>query len=654
MQLWGSMTKANRGAHGQRARGHESRQVPRSPSGAAHDSRRIGDLYRLLIESVTDYAIFVLDPEGRIASWNPGAARLKGYSELEIIGRHFSIFHSDDDVTAGKPENELAIATREGRVEDEGWRLKKDGSRFWANVVITALHDDSGALVGFAKITQDLTKRREAEEQARELAASEAERRRAVREKDEVLALSRQLKEQTDEYRAQTEEMQALAAELEETNDELASAISYAKQAALTARSAERQARYLVKTGDILASSLNHEQTLQALADVVVPELADWCGVSVVDGQTVRQVAIAHVDPGKVRLARELSQRYPQDPDAATGVPNVVRTGKPELHADIPDDLLVAAAKDREHLRILRELGMKSAMIVPLIAHGQTLGALTLISSASGRRYSEDDVSFAMELARRAALAVDNSRAHRAELRARKQAEHANRAKMDFLGVMSHELRTPLNAIAGYAELLKIGVHGPLTPQQEQDVDRIIRSERGLLALINDVLNYAKLEAGHVDLRLAAIEVQDTLLDIEASVLPQLNAKKLEYQKDLCPARVRGDADKLRQIILNLLSNAIKFTDAGGTIAVNCNSDGETVKIVVSDTGRGIPQERLDVIFDPFVQVDRHLTRQNEGAGLGLAISRDLAHLMHGDLTVSSELGKGSTFTLHLPDANAA
>ena len=562
------MTRANRGVQAERGRDHESGQLPRSPAGAAHDSRRIADLYRLLIESVTDYAIFVLDPEGRIASWNPGAARLKGYSEQEIIGRHFSIFYSDDEVSSGKPAKELEIASQEGRVEDEGWRLRKDGSRFWANVVITALHDETGALVGFAKITRDLTKRREAEEQARELAASEAERKQAVREKEEILALSRMLKEQTDEYRAQTEELQTLAAELEETNDELASAISQARQAVLTAQRAERQARYLVKTGDILASSLNYEKTLQELADMVVPELADWCGVSVVDGQ-VRQVAVAHVDPKKTQMARDLSRRYPQDPDAKTGVPNVLRTGKPELHSEITDDLLVASAKDREHLHILRELAIRSAMIVPLIAHGQTLGALTLISSTSGRRYSEDDVSFAMELARRAAFAVDNSRAHKAELRARQQAEQANRAKMDFLGVMSHELRTPLNAIAGYAELLKIGVHGPLTAQQEQDVDRIIRSERNLLALINDVLNYAKLEAGHVDLRLAVIEVQDTLLDIEASVLPLLNAKKLEYQKNLCPARVRGDADKFRQIVLNLLSNAIKFTDAGGTIAVS-------------------------------------------------------------------------------------
>src|SRR5688500_9437624 len=229
------MTKANREAQGRRARDHESRQVPRSPAGAAHGSRRMADLYRLLIETVTDYAIFVLDPEGRIASWNPGAARLKGYSEQEIIGRHFSIFYPDDDLTAGKPAKELETATREGRVEDEGWRVRKDGSRFWANVIITALHDHSGTLVGFAKITRDLTKRREAEEQARELAASESERKQALRERDEILALSRMLKEQTDEYRAQTEEMQTLAAELEETNDQLAKAISQARQAAITA-----------------------------------------------------------------------------------------------------------------------------------------------------------------------------------------------------------------------------------------------------------------------------------------------------------------------------------------------------------------------------------------------------------------------------------
>jgi PAS domain S-box-containing protein len=646
------MSKSDDGVQTAKRSERGSPQAPRAPE-SPRESRRTADLYRLLIETVTDYAIFVLDPRGHIASWNPGAARLKGYSESEIIGKHFSIFYPEEDKST-KPAMELKVATAEGRVEDEGWRVRKDGSRFWANVVITALHDESGALVGFAKITRDLTKRRESEDQARQLAASEAARQQAIKEKEEILKLSKQLKDQTDEYRAQTEEMQQLAAELEETNEELTKTMAESKQAAQLAQRAERRARYLVRAGDILVSSLNYQKTLQELANIVVPDLADWCGVSVADdGGPMEQVAVAHVDAKKVQLAKELSERYPQDPDAKTGVPNVMRTGKPELYAEITDDLLVAAAKDRNHLGMLRDLGMQSAMVVPLVAHGKTLGALTLISSTSGRRYSQDDVTFAMELARRAALAVDNSRAHRAERQARKQAEEANRAKMDFLSVMSHELRTPLNAIAGYAELLKIGVHGPVTPQQEQDLDRIIRSERSLLALINDVLNYAKLEAGHVDLRLAVIPVQDTLLDIEASVLPQLNAKELVYRKDLCPARARGDADKVRQIVLNLLSNAIKFTDIGGTITVGCSTDDECVKITVSDTGRGIPEDRLEAIFDPFVQVDKNLTRETEGTGLGLAISRDLARLMHGDIKVRSELGKGSVFTLSLPDAAA-
>jgi PAS domain S-box-containing protein len=642
-------------AHGLDPRtGPERRHAQLRSTDTTTDGRQAADLYRLLVQSVIDYAIFVLDPDGRVSSWNPGAERLKGYSESEIIGRHFSIFYPDEDVQAGKPTAELETAIDHGRVEDEGWRIRKDGSRFWANVVITALRDDSGTLLGFAKITRDLTKRREAEEQSRLLAASEAEKRQVLREKDEVVSLSRRLKEQTEEYKAQSEEMHVLAAELEETNQQLAAAAAEAKQATLAARRAEQKAKYLLKAGDILAASLDYEKSLQELADIVVPELADWCGVSIVDGgHSPRQVAVAHVDPEKVRLAREMGQRYPQDPDATTGVPNVVRTGKPELYADIPDQLLVAAAKDREHLSLLRSLGMKSAMIVPLLAHGRTLGALTLVSDASGRRYSDDDLAFAMELARRAALAVDNSRTHKAELRARRQAEEANRAKMDFLSVMSHELRTPLNAIAGYAELLMLGVHGPVTPEQKQDLERIIRSERSLLAVINDVLNYAKLEAGHLDLRIATFPVAETLADLESSVLPQLSAKSLEYRKDVCPARVRGDEDKFRQIVLNLLSNAIKFTDEGGTVTVSCTTDGKMVRVAVRDTGRGIPQDKLETIFDPFVQVDKNLTRANEGTGLGLAISRDLARLMLGDITVSSELGKGSEFSILLPDASA-
>jgi signal transduction histidine kinase len=326
------------------------------------------------------------------------------------------------------------------------------------------------------------------------------------------------------------------------------------------------------------------------------------------------------------------------------------------LYTEIPQEMVEAGARDEEHLRIIRELGIKSAIVVPLIAHGRTLGALTLVASESGRRYGQADLEFAIELARRAALAVDNARLHRAESEARRAAEAANLAKTQFLAVMSHELRTPLNAIAGYAELMRMGIRGPVTAEQQADLDRIKRSQRNLLSLINDVLNYAKLEAGHIDFDTQDVPVHDFLADIEALVTPQLQGKGLRYDYDECDGglAVKADAEKMRQIVLNLLSNAIKFTPTGGTISIRCDTDDETARITVRDTGVGIPPDKMTAIFEPFIQLDRKLTSAHEGTGLGLAISRDLARAMAGDLTAESILGEGSAFTLELPRGDSA
>jgi len=238
---------------------------------------------------------------------------------------------------------------------------------------------------------------------------------------------------------------------------------------------------------------------------------------------------------------------------------------------------------------------------------------------------------------------------------ARDEAQQANRAKSDFLAVMSHELRTPLNAIGGYTEIMQLGIYGPVTDRQKEALDRIARSQQMLLSLINDVLNFAKLDAGQVQYRMADVQLQEALAPVESLLAPQLEAKKQTYRFDCTPhAHAYADRDKLQQIALNLLSNAIKFTPDGGTISLCCSMDGEFATVEVSDTGVGIADERLDSVFDPFVQVDRALNRPHEGVGLGLAISRDLALGMGGTLTVRSTPGAGSVFTLKLPKAATA
>ncbi len=230
-------------------------------------------------------------------------------------------------------------------------------------------------------------------------------------------------------------------------------------------------------------------------------------------------------------------------------------------------------------------------------------------------------------------------------------AEEANRVKSEFLATMSHELRTPLNAIGGYAELLEMGVRGPITERQREDLQRIQASQRHLLGLINEVLNYAKLETGAVHYDVGDVAVRAVLTSAEALVAPQAQAKGLELVVNSCDEQltVRADAEKLLQILANLLSNAVKFTGAGGRVTLWCGVEGESVLFRVNDTGIGVPGDKLGAIFEPFVQVRSDLTRTAEGTGLGLAISRDLARAMDGDLVVESTVGQGSTFTLTLP-----
>ena len=747
------------------------------PPDATHDrADEPADLYRLLVASVRDYAIFALDARGNVLTWNVGAQQLKGYLAHEIIGTHFSVFYPAADVAAGKPEIELETATRLGRFEDEGWRVRKDGTSFWANVIVTALRDANGEVIGFAKVTRDLTERRAAEQQAVRLAGEEAARAAAEARSHELAVLNETLKEQALELEAQTEEAQSLTEDLEQTNAQLEEAVSQAEEARASAEASERfareilesiadpfvvqdaqwrfryinaraaevfgaqgrspdeligkvvwelypqivgtevergmrraveqrvpysfearaadgyrwsslfcyplpdgglatqwkditerkraeeAARYLARASEVLSESLDYERTLSDFAKLAVPELADWCSVEIVgdDGALV-QLAVAHADPQKVKWARELSRRYPPNPDAPTGSPKVIRTGEPELYPEIPDELLVAGAVDAEHLRIIREVGVRSAIVVPLVAHERTLGALTLIAAESGRRYGHADLALALELARRAALAMDNARLHRAELEARVTAERANRAKSDFLAVMSHELRTPLNAIGGHAQILEMGLHGPVTAGQREALERIGRAQRHLLGLINNVLNLTRIESGRVEYRIVPVQVSSVLADLASLVQPQFAARQISLVSRLPKweegdeVYVAADREKLIQILTNLLGNAAKFTPANGKVEMRLapGSGPDAVRIIVHDSGPGIPSEKLEMIFEPFVQLERTLTMPAEGAGLGLAISRDLARGMGGDLRAESEDGQGAMLILTLPRASA-
>jgi two-component system CheB/CheR fusion protein len=417
-------------------------------------------------------------------------------------------------------------------------------------------------------------------------------------------------------------------------------------------RDFERRERFLTEATGAFAGSIGYDATIEAIGSIAVPTFAEWCivDVSEPDGTVRRAEVLYHeADPG--RFAEPHVKQAVIAPEQPASI--VLRTGESLLLEEVPASYLESGAWVGEELARIRALDPRSLLIVPLRAGTRVLGTITLASTRSGsmRRYTQDDLAVAEEFARRAALAIEAAIHERDMATARPAAEAANREKSAFLATMSHELRTPLNAILGYVQLLELGITGPVTDKQREYLQRIEYSQQHLLGLIEDVLQFAKIEAGHVDMQLAEISVYEVLAEAASLVMPQMERKGLQYDYKPCDAAVRvlGDRARVRQAVLNLLSNAMKFTDAVGRITLECIVNELDVVIRVTDTGIGIPKDKLELIFEPFVQLDSTLTRKADGTGLGLAISRSFARDMGGDLTATSVAGEGSTFSLRLP-----
>jgi len=412
------------------------------------------------------------------------------------------------------------------------------------------------------------------------------------------------------------------------------------------AEAAERRAKLLAEASTLLASSLDYETTLKQVAQLAVPDLADWCGVDMLgEDDSIKRLAVAHTDPAKVEWAKELQRRYPPDPNEERGVPNVLRTGRSEIYTDIRDEMLVEAARDDEHLRIMREIGFTSAMIVPLSVHGRIFGAIIFVTAESGRRYDSTDLAFAEDLGRRAAVAIENARLYR-------DAQESNRLKDEFLATVSHELRTPLTAMLGWAHMLRAGHLDERSAAHA--LETIERNARSQAQLIDDLLDVSRIITGKLRLDLRQVDPGFFVESAIEAVRPAADAKEIRIQKvsEAGVAPVAGDPVRLQQVVWNLLSNAIKFTPRGGVVRVSLGMADSHVEIVVSDNGVGIGSDFLPHVFDRFRQADMSTTRHHGGLGLGLSIVRHLVELHGGTVEAESAgEGRGASFVVKLPVA---
>ncbi|HEY9282981.1 MAG TPA: PAS domain S-box protein, partial [Pyrinomonadaceae bacterium] len=407
---------------------------------------------------------------------------------------------------------------------------------------------------------------------------------------------------------------------------------------------AEESQRFLAEASEVLVSSLDYEATLARLARLVVPRLADWCSIDMLtEDRALRRVAVAHEDPAKTELARELERRYPPSLNDREGVAKVLRTGESEIYPNVPEELLALVARDSEHLKLLRELGLRSALVVPLAAQGHTVGAITLVAAESGRRYSRADLPFVEDLAHRAALAIENARLYR-------EAQEVNRLKDEFLATLSHELRTPLTAVLGWTRLLGTGQLDAETSKRAMET--IERNAQSQVQLIDDILDVSRIIRGKLRLNVRPVELAPVIESAVDSVRPAAEAKgiRLQVVLDRQAGPVSGDPDRLQQVVWNLLSNAIKFTPKEGRVQVLLARVDSQLEVTISDTGQGIAPSFLPYVFDRFRQADPTTTRTHGGLGLGLAIVRHLVELHGGSVRAESAgEGSGSTFRVLLP-----
>jgi PAS domain S-box-containing protein len=689
-----------------------------------------------LVDAITDYAVFMLDGNGRVATWNLGAEKIKGYSAHDVIGQHFSIFYTPEDRADRKPERVLQTVRGEGRFEDEGWRVRKGGSRFWANVIVTGLRDKDGHLIGFAKITRDLTVRREAENNERRLSkeqaarelAEEAEQRIRVSE-ERYRAVSRRL-EVILEGVADGIMVQERSGRLLFANTAAARVCGFHSVAELTQASGkevfarfrildeddapfdidnlpgrralrgeqppptllrvrerssgrewwslvratavlgsdgrpelainifhdvtaqrrhEQQTKWLADATAALGLSLDREKTLSKLASALVPGLGDWCSIHLLDGGELQNLAVAHIDPTKVAAARLYREKYPSAPNEARGIWNVIRGGRSEVYNDISEELLTRSAQSPEHLEVLRAVGMKAVVVAPIRIRGDVVGAISIVSAESDRRYDESDVALVEELGRRVGLAVENAQLYKAAQDAATRAEEASRVKDEFLATVSHELRTPLNAIVGWSTLLKERVQDPGI---SKPIDVIYRNAQSQVKIIEDILDLSRVITGKLSLEPKPTDLVAIARDTLEVVRPSAIAKEvtLEFRPPVECCLLVADPERIRQVIWNLLSNAVKFTGGGGKVQLCVSQDGPNIVLTVRDTGKGIEPTFLPFVFERFRQADSSKARRAGGLGLGLSLVRHIVELHGGRVAADSEgPGRGSSFVVTLP-----
>jgi signal transduction histidine kinase len=407
---------------------------------------------------------------------------------------------------------------------------------------------------------------------------------------------------------------------------------------------AARAMEVLAEASAVLSSSLDYEETVAGVARMVVPDLADWCAVDVLDPDgDLQRLAVAHVDPAKAQWAYELYQRFPPNKDAPTGAYNTLRTGETEFIPEVTEEML-AAVTDPELRPIIDTIGFTSVITAPMMVRARPVGVLTLVSAESRRQYTAADVRLAEDLARRAAVAIDNARLYQ-------EAQQAVHMRDQFLSIAAHELKTPLTSLLGYTQLVQRRTQreGTLNERDQRALTLVSDQAARLNRMVSSLLDLSRLESGQLSIERAPVDLRALTQRLIEEVQPSLSQHRLVLDAPALPLMIEGDALRLEQVLQNLIQNAVKYDPQGGVITVQVSRQGDTACIAVTDQGIGIPAQALPNLFSRFYRAPNVNPQQISGMGLGLYVVKEIVALHGGTVNVTSTEGQGSTFTICLP-----
>lgn len=642
----------------------------------------------------SEAAMVISDKDGTVLAANPAYLELYGYTEQEVVGQKFSIIFSPDIQKKALDKYKEIFNAKEKFSTVESKIMRKDGTPRLVESKYSFI-EEKGKRIAMLSIIHDITERSQAAEMQQRLAAIVASSDDGIISKDlngiikswnkgaekifgyeaeEIIGKSirtiipAELQSQEDYILSQIHlgnridhfqtvrlrkdgtpiNVSITVSPIKDSRGKIIGASKIARDITQRVMNEERQ-KLLESISGKLVTSLDHSVTLQEIARMIVPLLADYCRIVIVDEKRqIKEISVNHKNPAKINLTHELYKNYINDPNTTHGIGKILQTGKSELIPVVDDEVMKQVKNNKKLIEIVKSIGLKSYIGVPLIARGKVLGAMTFSSTKEGRYYNQQDLQLAEEIGSRIALILDNVHLYRSALSEIEQRKKLEKQKDEFIGIASHELKTPVTSIKAYTQVLKRKFEKRGDTNSAYQLAKMDAQINKLADLIGDLLDVTKIQAGKLQFHIEEFDFDELVKEIVE--IMQLTAENHDiHLQGSTHKKVYGDKERIGQVITNLISNAIKYSPHNKEIIVKMTGHADKVELCVQDFGVGIEKDKQDKIFERFYRVSGPENMTFPGLGLGLYISSEIIKRLGGKIWVESVLGKGSSFSFMIP-----